>query len=431
MKFDLKRALTIARREYLTTVRRRAFLLTLILVPAGYALLMTFMIRSQVDEAAKSLGQFKALGVVDSSGLFAEAPRRIGGDLNLPSLTPGDTPRPPQRVNIEIRHFPGQTEALTALAGGDVQQVIVVPPDYEQSGRARRYVAGSNIFGEGAEERQITRWMSRGLIGTQVDSLRAERIIRPNQHMEAFSLGDEGKVEKRDSRREIMEFLLPFLMAFLLGMSIITGGQYLLQGVSEEKESRILESMLTTVTPGDLIFGKLVGLGGAGLTLVLTWAGVGAAVSSPALAASGLSVSPGLIALMVLYFLLGYLFYGSVMTGIGALTSNLREAQQLSIIFTMLNFVPFYVLPALMGKNPSGFAIGLSLFPPTAPTAMMLRLASGVQVVPMWQVLLSLVLLLATAALTLAIAARIFRIGLLMYGKAPNLPEIMRWIRQR
>jgi len=431
MKFDLKRALTIARREYLTTVRRRAFLLTLILVPVGYALLMTVMIRSQVDEAVKSLGQFKALGVVDSSGLFAGGPERIAGDLNLPSLTPGEKPRPAQKLNVEIRRFADQDSALAALRNGEVNQVLVVAPDFASDGRARRYVSGSSIFGEGAEERQITRWMSRTLLADRVDSLRAERIIRPGLNLTAYSLGDDGTAKKRDTRRELMEFLLPFLMAFLLGMAIITGGQYLLQGVSEEKESRILESMLTTVTPGDLIFGKLVGLGGAGLTLVLAWAGAGAAASAPMLAAAGLSVGPGLLLLMVLYFLLGYLFFGSIMTAIGSLTSNLREAQQLSIIFTMLNFIPFYVLPALMAKNPSPFAIGLSMFPPTAPTAMTLRLASGTHAIPAWQLGLSVALLLGTAILTLALAARIFRIGLLMYGKSPNLPEILRWLRQR
>jgi ABC-2 type transport system permease protein len=431
MRFDLRRALTIARREYLTTVRRRAFLLTLVLIPVGYALLMTFMIRSQVGEVARSLGEFKSFGLVDSSGLFSAAPRRITGDFSMPALTPGESPRPAQRLEIEVRSFADQATALAALAQGEVQQVLVVPAGYERDGRARRYVAGSSIFGEGAEERQILRWMSRVLLAGHVDSLRAERVIRPGMNLVAYSLDEGGRPERRDERRELMEFLLPFLMAFLLGMAIITGGQYLLQGVSEEKESRILESMLTTVTPGDLIFGKLLGLGGAGLTLVLAWAAAGAAASGPALAAAGLEVSGGVVALMVLYFLLGYLFYGSIMTAIGALTTNLREAQQLSIIFTMLNFVPFYALPQLMSKTASPLAIVLSLFPPTAPTAMMLRLASGAQQVPAWQVAASLAALLLTALATLWISARVFRIGLLMYGKAPNLPEIMRWIGQR
>lgn len=429
MKLNLARAMTIARREYLTTVRRRAFLLTLILVPLGYSVLMTFMIRSQVDEATKSLGQFKALGVVDSSGLFAAAPREIQVEKALPNL-PGRAAQPAGGNRIEVRDYPDLKSALAGLSGGQVQQVLLVPANFQSDGRASRYVIGSNIFGESNETRQITRWMSRSLVAGRLDSLLTERALRPDRNLEAYSLGPDGKTERRDDKREILEFLLPFLMALLLGVAIISGGQYLLQGVSEEKESRILESMLTTVKPYELIIGKLIGLGGAGLTMVLVWAGAGASVSAPMLATAGLSVNPGLVGLMVLYFLLGYLFYGSIMTAVGSVTSNLREAQQFSIIFTMMNFLPFYAMPALMSKTPSPLAIFLSLFPPTAPTSMMLRLASGVQQVPAWQVGLSLVLLVGTAMFTLTAASRIFRTGLLLYGKTPNLPEILRWVRE-
>ena len=133
---------------------------------------------------------------------------------------------------------------------------------------------------------------------------------------------------------------------------------------------------------------------------------------------------------MLVYFLLGYLFYGSLMTGVGAIASNMREAQQFSVWFTMLTFIPFYLLLTLIGHPGSPLAIALSLFPPTAPVATMLQLASPSAAVPVWQIALSILLLAGAALGVLLLSARLFRVGMLMYGKTPNLPEIVRWLRR-
>ncbi len=133
------------------------------------------------------------------------------------------------------------------------------------------------------------------------------------------------------------------------------------------------------------------------------------------------------------YFVFGYLFYASLMTGIGAVTNNLREANQMAMMFTMANFFPFYVLAKILNSPNSGIAVGMSLFPPTAATTMMLRLATGSMTgaqIPLWQVAASIGLLAATAIVTLKLSAKVFRLGLLLYGKMPTLPEIMKLIRQ-
>jgi ABC-2 type transport system permease protein len=228
----------------------------------------------------------------------------------------------------------------------------------------------------------------------------------------------------------MLDFLVPFMFAMLLGLSIVLGGQYLLQGVSEEKESRILESLLCTVSAEELMAGKLFGLGAAGLLLVGIWSSIGAIFVGPILVLAGVKLPTGLIAIAVAYFILGYLFYGSLMTGIGAVTNNMREAQQFAVWFTFLNFAPFIMITFLLGRPGSPLAVALSLFPPTAAGAMMLRLTAPSSVVPAWQVAASLILLAAAAWLALMASARIFRIGLLLYGKTANLPEILRWARQ-
>ncbi len=158
--------------------------------------------------------------------------------------------------------------------------------------------------------------------------------------------------------------MVPFMFSILLGMCIITGGQYLLQGVSEEKESRILESLLCALSPEDLLAGKLLGLGATGLTLVGVWMGAGVALGGPMMALADVQLPPALLALAVVYFLLGYLFYAGLMTGIGAVTNNMREAQQFAMMFTFANFVPFILLTTLLSKPDGPLAVGLSLFPP-------------------------------------------------------------------
>lgn len=269
----------------------------------------------------------------------------------------------------------------------------------------------------------------QNLLAGRADSLRVERVSRPTRAMDLYAPNKQGEFELKDDRRELLEFMIPMMFAMLLGVCIVTGGQYLLQGVSEEKESRILESLLCTVTSEDLLAGKLLGLGGAGLTLVAVWMITGALFAGPSAALLQFRIPPLLFVLAVAYFLLGYLFYASLMTGIGAVTNNMREAQQFAFMFTFANFVPFIMLPRIMNKPDGGLAIGLSLFPPTAPVTMMLRLANPNADVPSWQIAASLALLALAAWLALRLAARVFRIGLLMHGKTPSFPEIVRWAR--
>ena len=433
MKFRWQRALTVAAREYVTTVRRKAFVLTLIGTPLFYAVVMVVMIKPQIDESIKAMREFRAMGVVDSSGLFAGAPAEIRTDINTETVSLGSgrtMPSLPQDpIVTHVRHFDAPEPALEALRKGELKQVLVIPTDYLATGRLRRYAISENVFNDGQQERPVNRWLSRGLLAGRVDSVLAERAARPARSMDVYTLSREGAWGQRDDASELFEFLIPFVAGLLLSISILIGGQYLLQGVAEEKESRILESMLCTLTPEDLVMGKLIGLGGAGLTLVGSWIVILAAFSGTAAMAANVSVPPIVLGLMMVYFLVGYVFYASLMTGIGAITNNMREAQQFSFMFTFMNFVPFYMMSTLVGHPDSPLAVGLSLFPPTAPVSMLLRVASPSGNVPAWQIALSLALLAGTAYLALRAAAKIFRIGLLLYGKTPTLPEIIRWLR--
>ncbi|HTR97694.1 MAG TPA: ABC transporter permease [Candidatus Acidoferrales bacterium] len=438
MKFALARALIIARREYLTTVRRKMFVFSLLLTP-GLIFLSTMLSKGGADEARKLARHERVVALVDSSGVFANAPAHFS------LVVPADAPAAraaatraadasPQVVPLVARRFTSQREALDSLNAGTVNTAVVVAANYLESGHVRRYEHDTRAFTETADDRAIRTWLTRSLLQPTTDSTHIDRSLALDRPIDLFVPNREGHYQLKDDSRELFAFFFPFAIALLLSVAIVSGGQYLLQGVAEEKETRILESMLCTVTPGELMVGKLIGLGGAGLTLVGVWLVLGLTAASGMLATMQIEVSPVLVALGITYFVLGYLFYASIMTGLGAIANNLREAQQFAIVFTMMNFIPFYGLTQILNSPRAPVTRFFSLFPPTAPTTMMLRLSvssvTGAEV-PSWEIATSIGLLALTAIAALLASAKIFRIGLLLYGKTPNMPEIMRILRQR
>jgi ABC-2 type transport system permease protein len=435
MSLSWRRVLTVARREFLTTVRRKAFMFTVIGTPAYFAFVMWISSAGEMKERNQVLKELSSVGVVDSAGLFSGASSEIRTEVradegNLFAKKAPEGAIPAQSFRTQIRRFPDQGSAEVALRAREISQMVVIPVDYLESGRVRRYARTSSLFSS-ADKRTVASWLANNLVRGRVDSLLAARVARPAEQELLFTLDKQGRFELKDDRREMVDFMLPFAFSMLLGLCIMIGGQYLLQGVAEEKESRILESLLCTVSAEELMAGKLFGLGAAGLLVVTIWAGTGLSVFGPVLLMAGVHLPPGLLLIALGYFLLGYLFFGSIMTGIGGVTNNMREAQQFAVWFTFMNFAPFIMITFLLGQPNSPLAVGLSLFPPTAAGAMMLRLTAPSSAVPGWQIATSLALLAGAGALALLVAARIFRIGLLMYGKTPTLPEILRWARQR
>ena len=437
MKFSLDRAFIIARREYLTTVKRKAFVFTLLLTPS-LMFLSVLLSKSGSDDVRAHARQSRIVAFVDSSGVFADMPLQydyvVPRSADATSAKPSATPPPRTVVPVLARRFDDQKAAIDSLDAGTVNTVMVIAADFLNTGRIRRYEHDTRAFTGSADDRSLRVWLQRGLLAATSDSSRIDRVVSLGGTTALLVPDRSGVYQIKDDARELIAFFLPFVLALLLGMAIVTGGQYLLQGVAEEKESRILESLLCTVTPEDLMVGKLIGLGSAGLTLVGVWLVFGMTAASTAMALVHFEFSPMLVALAFLYFLFGYLFYASLMTGIGAIANNLREAQQVAIVFTMMNFIPFYALTKILNSPNSSVTVGMSLFPPTAPTTMMMRLAVGSVTgasVPAWQVATSLGLLAITSVGALMASAKLFRLGLLLYGKTPNLPEILKILRQK
>ncbi len=234
--------------------------------------------------------------------------------------------------------------------------------------------------------------------------------------------------DKAGPNAELVRFL-PFIFMMLIYASVLTGGNYLLMGTLEEKSSRVMEVLLSAVSPTQLLIGKLIGQGLVGLTVVGIYGGVGIAAADQfnflQFLPSGLQ-----IVWMALYFFMAYFFLGAMMVAVGAAVTELREAQALYAPITFSLIVPFVLMFAIM-DNPGGVIARIfSFFPPTTPFVMVMRLSQPSHTVPLWEIGLSMLVGFAGVALMVWVAAKIFRIGVLRYGKPPTLIGLLKWVRE-
>jgi ABC-2 type transport system permease protein len=226
--------------------------------------------------------------------------------------------------------------------------------------------------------------------------------------------------------------VLPYVFSILFVITIFTTSGFLLQGVSEEKEGRVIEILLSSISSTQLLAGKILGLGALGLIQVSVWLGAGAALLGAAMALFTLtdviSLSLGTVALGMVYFVLGYLLFATLMAVAGSMGTTQRESQQIAGIFSMTAAVPWMTFGVVFTNPHSPIAVVLSYVPLTSPVMMLIRL--GMSQVPVSQIAISLAFLVLGIIFSLWAGAKVFRTGLLMYGKRPNLKDLARAFRQ-
>jgi ABC-2 type transport system permease protein len=312
---------------------------------------------------------------------------------------------PPDVPPAALQRFANEAAARAALAAGGVDQFYIVPADFTASGRlilvGERITPLADLRGVALLERVI----NANLLG---DPALAALVANPVSKVDERSL-QPGAVSQ-GTGRDVADFTIPFAVMFLLFLIITISGGYVLQSVTKEKQSRTAEVLLTSLRPEDLMAGKLIGLGVVALMQMAVWA-VGSLVlfrgSWASVGQAARLVSPAFLAWTAAYLLLGYVVYASALGALGALVPGMREGSQLTIVLLLPLLVPL-VLSATFVAAPNGvLATVLSLFPLTAPTSMVTRMVT-VQV-PLWQPVLGLALLAATAYLFVVLAARFFR----------------------
>ena len=232
-----------------------------------------------------------------------------------------------------------------------------------------------------------------------------------------------------DTERETVagfnEFL-PLAFMILMFMGIVSGGQMMLTSTVEEKSSRVVEVLLSAVSPTELMAGKLLGAVALSLLTIGLYLAMGLALLA-SFSLLGL-LDPWLIVYLLIFFLIGFFVIGSLMLAVGAAVNDMREAGTLQTPLMMVVMIPWFLWPAISRNPDSTFAVVMSYLPPINTFAMLIRMAST-QPPPWWEVWLSIAVGLASVAGAVWVAAKVFRIGLLMYGKPPDLRTLARWIR--
>jgi ABC-2 type transport system permease protein len=420
-------ALLIAKREYLERVRSKAFRISTVLIPLAFAAIIGIgalsgklnggpkhivVLSNDADFASGVRDEL--MGAPESRGASAKRESELLIDVKAPAT---ESDLQPLVAEIENKQIDGylwlkvdpakaQPEATYASRGS---------ADFIGNGRMQ------DAIGHALVRRTLLR---RGVKAAGVDDLLKEVELKTQtvKHGEVTS-SDAGK-----------SFWGGYVMAFLLYFAVVFYGMNVAQSVVAEKTSRVFEVLLSSARPQALMTGKLLGVGAAGLTqmaiwiaavLILSASSLGTALGEGGLAAYG--VTPLKLIFFFLYFLLGFLFYSALSAGFGASVSQESEVQQFSMIIVMPQLVGLMLTVYILSNPNALFVVLLSLFPPCTPIVMCLRLSA--QTPPWWQLALSLVLMVAAIWGVLWVASRIYRVGILMYGKRPTLPEMMRWMR--
>jgi len=408
----------VVRREYLERVRSKAFLVGTLLGPLIMGALMVVPIF-----AMRSGGKPLRIAVLDASGgLRAEV------EEALRSARFDDKPR------FDVRP-PGEgpvAEREAALKEAVVEQrldgFLYLPADVVESSGASYYGRTvSNRIDLGMVEHRVGEVLvSHRLETAGIDPAEAKGLTR-GLDLRTIRLTEAGEKEDRGTA-----ILFSIIMLMILYTSILMWGQVVMTSTIEEKTSRVIEVVASGVSPTQLLAGKLIGVGSAGLTQFLVWAlsllGVSLMAAGPPAGSFPLpDVSPLVLVSFVGFFLLGFALYSALYAAIGSAVNTVQEAQ--NFVFPVITplILGLVCFPAILESPDGPLAVTLSLVPLLTPLLMFLRIV--VLTPPMWQVLLSVGLLVAAVAAVVWAAARIYRVGILMYGKKPTFPELVRWVR--
>ncbi len=413
----------VARREYAEGVRSRWFVFSTVLGP----LLMGGLIVMSIVLQLRGSGKAVRIALVDQGA--PELATQVMSTLQEAS------PEEPARFIVEPADPTALGQLDVRVAAGEVDGYLVLPADLVTSGHA------SYVGTDASSQIDMARLSSR----VQKAVFRARAKALGLEDEDARSLLAHVELDTRQANGEGASggaaFGLAYGAAIVLYMTILLYGITVMRSVLQEKTSRVLEVIVACASPWDLMVGKLIGVGAVGLTQLSIWlaaAGLLAADRGPLLARFGVagadavalpSVGAQSVAVVVFYFLAGYALYSAIYAAVGAVNNSERDAQQAQMPITFLLVGAFLCFPVITSAPRDPAAVALSLVPFFSPILMPMR--CFLTPVPAWQLGASVALLLASIVATTWVASRIYRVGILMYGKKPDLGELWRWVRAR
>jgi ABC-2 type transport system permease protein len=460
LSVSVRRIGLVAGREFMAAVGNKGFVIGLLLMPALIALLAVAFPRLMTQRAQAIRGE---VAIIDHSG-------QIAGPLRAALAPEAIAARRFETTRRALENAPPAVRSAAGSSGSAVQRVVGAPPELTildrpvttdlqaekqwlteppAAGGLRHLallvvqpnavVAGDGRSDYGTYELFVAENIDERIETELYDALRESLV---SARIRAHNL-DRNQVEavmrvRRATsvtvaagaeRQTNVAFnrMLPFVFAGLLVFSVMIGGQTLLTQTVEEKSNRVIEVLLSAVSPIELMAGKILGQMAVSMLVLALYAGMGLFLLM-SFAMFGL-IDPLLILYLVIFFVISYLLFAAVFSAVGAAVNEMREAQSLMTPVVLVLMAPWIFAPVIGREPNSTFSIALSFIPPVNTFAMMIRLASPTPP-PTWQVLATMVIGLAAACAVIWFAAKVFKVGLLMHGKAPNIATLMRWAKE-
>lgn len=398
----------VFKHEFIKTLRSRSFLAALILAPLAsfFILFIVNNIESKKETPPGSgapqetPADLEILGFIDTGGLLQVVPAEL---------------------SALVKPYPDMASAIAAVENGEISGFFIIPADYVQTGVIDVYRPDFNPIGGMESSPFVTMLLNANLLND--DPELRNRIMQPVNF--SFQYLSDTVQPEEDSD---WAYILPNIVSFLFYIFILTSASLLLNSVAKEKENRVIEILLTSLKPVQMLTGKITALGLLGLFQTVLWSVSGWLMlqysGRTAIIPASITLPAEVLLWGAVFFLFGYAIYASLMAGIGALVTNLREASQATILVVIPLIIPLMLDSALIEKPNSAISLALSLFPLTSPVAMMTRLAAAQ--VPIWQPVLAVLLQALTAWAIIRAVAGMFRAQNLLTGQEFNLKVYFR-----
>ena len=435
----MRKLITVAIREFIETVKTKTFFITSILLPL-IMLGLIFGSQGIAEIAEKEAIPTKQFAVIDRAGV-AEALAGSFDQYNqeypqrkfaLERVTAADdtVEKLRQRVNN------GELYAYLIIPA-EVLSVAPTPttaqaPEELDSPATPADAPVACEFGRKDGNPEVAERL-RGMLNDAIVRVRFQQTDPPIDLARVQTLQQpvdivniDVKTGQETTGDDMIRFMTPFAFMFLLFMGTMTISQGLLTSVIEEKSSRVVEVLLSAVSPTQLMAGKILGMVCVGAVLLSIWGGVG--YGGAHARGMGYLVTPYHLTYVILYFVPGFLLISAFLAAVGAACNTIKEAQSMAAPLTILTIIPMMLWWLIMLNPSSMLSIVLSYIPPITPFVMILRVCADPEI-PLFQVVTTLLLLWASVIVTIWMAGKIFRVGVLMYGKPPSIKELIRWMR--
>ena len=431
----MRKIWTIAKTEYLNAIRSKAFIIGIILLPVmmSGSLIVGRLTKGNADIRPRKLA------VVDQSGWLAEkietrAAARNEKDIFDPANRTKQI-RPAfviERIDAQSADEKVEVSLSERVRKKDLFAFLIIRPGIVDPAATNTV----SYFTETASFMELPGWLSAVLTdeitrkrfeGAGVDQGLVEKLTKPVnvRQLGLAEVDQSGQVIKAKETNRMATFMIPFASMMMMFMLVMSSAPALLNSVLEEKMQKIAEVLVSSVTPFELMAGKLIGTVFVSLTLSVLYLG-GAALIMTQMALTGY-VNPALLLWFIVFQLLGLLIFGAIFIAIGSACSEIRDAQSLMSPAMMMIVLPMFCLVPVLESPSSTFSRAISLFPPATPMLMTLRIASKPGP-PLWEILLGVVLCSAFTIFCLWAAAKVFRIGILSQGQAPTIGKMIKWV---